>query len=135
MFVTDKRATLQVRIVLNKWSGNKNSLNTQLAQIITEFSHATIVEKAQMFQCGSPLRYFCVHKVHSPFWVTAVPIPSRVAFYQPMVMQGTDFGRLHFIPDWYNAGYFQKKRLFDPWTTPFIKCRNRKYYLKKARYI
>ena len=134
MYVIDKRVRLQVRIVLNQWSGNKNSINTQFAQMITEFSHSTVVEKSQMFQCNSPLRYYCVSKVHSPFWVTAVQIPSRVAFYQSHAMVGTDFGRLHFVPDWLNAGYFQKKRLFDPWAVPFIKCRNQKYYLKKARF-
>ena len=134
MYVIDKRVRLQVRIVLNKWSGNKQSINKQLAQIITQFSHSTVVEKSHMFQCNSPLRYFCVSKVHSPFWVTAVPIPSRVAFFQTHAMVGTDFGRLHFVPDWLHAGFFQKKRLFDPWTVPFIKCRNQKYYLKKAGY-
>ena len=134
MLITDKRATLQLRIVLNKWSGNKNSINTTLAELITQFSHSTAVAKGCMFQCTNPLRYYCVNKVHSPFWVTAVPIPSRVAFYQTHAMQGTDFGRLHFVPDWLNAGYFQKKRLFDPFAVPFIKCRNKKYYLKKARY-
>ena len=134
MLVIDKRVRLQVRIMLNKWSGNKNSINTQLAQMITEFSHATTVEKAHVFQCNSPLKYYCVSKVHSPFWVTAVPMPSKVAFYQPLGMQGTDYGRLHFVPDWLRAGYFQKKRLFDPWTVPYIKCRRKRYYLKKPRY-
>jgi hypothetical protein len=132
MYVIDERVRLQVRIVLNKWSENKQSINTQFAQIITEFSHSTCVERSHIFQCNSPLRYFCVNKVHSPFWVTAVEIPSRVAFFQTNDMVGTDFGRLHFVPDWLNAGVFQKKRLFNPWTVPFIKCRNKKYYLKKA---
>ena len=134
MFVIDKRATLQVRIMLNKWTENKNSINTQLAELITQYSHSTIVTKGHMFQCNNPLRYYCVQKVYSPFWVNAVPIPSRVGFYQTNAMQGTDFGRLHFVPDWLNVGYYQKKRLFDPFSVPFIKCRNKKYYLRKARY-
>ena len=49
MLITDKRATLQLRIVLNKWSGNKNSINTQLAELITQFSHSTAVAKGCMF--------------------------------------------------------------------------------------
>ena len=130
----DKRAALQIRIVLNKIVGNKNSINTVLANIICEFSHSTIVKKAFMFETGNPPRYLCVSKVHSPFWVTCLPIESRVAFYQTPVNLGTNFGHLHFVPDWNLCGGYRKKRLFDPFGKPFIKCRDHRYFLNNRRY-
>ena len=129
--IVDKRATLQVRIAINRILKNKNSINTVLAKLITEFSHSTIVEKAFIFQACVPPRFYCIQKVHSPFWCTAVPMPSRISFYQSLDLVGTNFGRLHFIPDWIRAGNFGKKRLFDPFHHPYIKCRNKKFFLKQ----
>ena len=128
--IFDKRAALQIRIALNKIMSNKNSINTQIANLVCEYSHGTIVEKAYMFQCGSPPRYFCIARIHSPFWVTCLSMPSRVAFYQTEGNVGTDFGHLHWVPDWLHCGRYQKKRLFDPFSKPYIKCRNHQYFLK-----
>ena len=135
MTVYDKRATLQVRIAMNKILGNKNSINTEISKLITVFSHSTIIEKAFMFQSCFPPKYFCVAKVHSPFWVTCLQMPSRVAVYQSFNTYGTDFGRLHWVPDWRQCGLYEKKRLFDPFSMPYIKCRNRKFFLKKHKYM
>ena len=132
--IFDKRAALQIRIALNKIVGNKNSINTQVANLICQYSHSTIVKKAFMFQHGTPPKYLCVAKVHSPFWVTILSMPSRVAFYQTAMTLGTDFGHLHFVPDWYRTGAYRRKRLFDPFHKPFIKCRNTKYYLNNHKY-
>ena len=128
--IYDKRASLQIRIAMNKIVGNKNSINTQIANMICEFSHSTLVKKARMFQFGSPPRYLCVAKVHSPFWVTCLSMPSRVAFYQTAQTVNTNFGHLHWVPDWLRCGIYRKKRLFDPFGTPFIKCRSQQYFIK-----
>ena len=132
--VFDKRAALQIRIAMNRIVGNKNSINTEIANLICVYSHSSIVQKAFMFQCGSPPTYLCVSQVHSPFWITCLSMASRVAFYQTTQTIGTNFGHLHWVPDWQHCGQYLKKRLFDPFGEPFVKCRNRRYYLKNHKY-
>ena len=128
--IFDKRAALQIRIAMNKILRNKNSINTEIANIICEYSHSTIVQKAFMFQYGSPPTFLCVSLVHSPFWITCLDMMGRVAFYQTIPDIGTDFGHLHWVPDWQHCGKYRKKRLFDPFGEPYVKCRNRRFYLK-----
>ena len=132
--VFDKRAALQIRIAFNKIVNNKNSINTLLANIICEFSHSSILEKAYLFQYGSPPKYLCVARVHSPFWVTCLSISSRVAFYQTVGTVGTNYGHLHWVPDWLHCSGYKKKRIFDPFSKPYIKCRNHRYVLKNHLY-
>jgi hypothetical protein len=128
--IYDKRASLQIRIAINRILGNKNSFNTMIAHIISEFSHSTIIQKASMFQSGCPPQYLCVAQVHSPFWVTCLPMPGRIDFYQTEATANTNFGHLHWTPDWLRTGLYKKKRLFDPFGEPFIKCRNHHFLLK-----
>ena len=132
--VFDKRAALQIRIALNRIVGNKNSINTEISNLICEYSHSTIVKKGFMFEHGSPPKYLCVARIHSPFWVTCLTMPSRVAFYQTALTVGTNFGHLHWRPDWMHCGAYRRKRLFDPYGKPFIKCRNRRYHLNNHKY-
>ena len=128
--IYDKRASLQIRIAINKILGNKNSINTTIAHMICEFSHSTTIKKASMFQSGCPPNYLCVAKVHSPFWVTCLPMPGRIGFYQTEANVNTNFGHLHWTPDWLRTGAYKKKRLFDPFGKPYIKCRDHRYLLK-----
>ena len=132
--IVDKRVTLQIRISINKLLANKNNINTEIAKIISEFSHSTVIKKACMFEYGSPPKFLCVAKVHSPFWVTVLSMNSRVAFYQTAGTIGTNFGHLHWIPDWNTCGRYLKKRLFDPFGKPFLKCRKQQYVLNNRMY-
>ena len=130
--IYDKRSALQVRIAFNKIVGNKNSINTEISNLICQYSHSTVIERACMFQCGSPPTFMCVARVHSPFWVTCITMPSRVAFFQTPA--GTNFGHLHWLPDWKHSGRHLRKRLFDPFGIPFLKCRNQRYHLRHKRF-
>ncbi len=129
--VTDKRATLQIRIAINKILGNKNSVNTAIAKLISHFSHKTVLRIASKFECSFPSEYYVLSQVHSPFWATVVNMPSRVVFLQDEPLRGTNFGSLRFAPDWARASNFHKKRIFDPYGKPFIKKRHRKFYLQE----
>ena len=108
--VTDERATLQIRIAINKILKNKNSINTAIANLISHFSHRTVLRIASKFECPYPSEYYIVSKVHSPFWATTVNMPSRVVFSQSETMRGTNFGSLRFAPDWSRASDFHKKK-------------------------
>ena len=125
----DKRASLQLRIFINKLFGNKDSFNTQLSQSICEFSHASPVKRSSLFADIMPSRFLCVTKVHSPFWCTVVGMPSRMAYHasDPDAM----WGKIYYEPDWSNISKGFRKRIFDPYGRPHIKERQTRYYLIK----
>ena len=126
--IVDKRATLQVRIFMNKLFGNKNSVNKSLAALITSFSHSTVVQYGTVFQRtkGTP-EYYVIQKCHSPFWVTTVWMPSKV---QIAVHPFFPLRNICFVPDWHRSGHFQKKKIFDPYGLPYIKKRNARFYFQ-----
>ena len=127
--VTDKRATQQILICMNRMYRNKNSVNKLLAELVSFFSHGSIIKRASKFMSGAPAEYFIVNKLHSPFWATTFNIPSRVIFFQDDTLIGTNFGALRFVPDWLRASNPKRKRIFDPYGHPYIKKRNRKFFL------
>ena len=126
----DKRATLQLRIWLNKFLGNKCSVNTQLAQTITEYSHATCVKKSAMFTNVVPSHFLCVTEVQSPFWCKVVQMEARMAINN--FRSDLGFGRIFYEPDWSHVSKSFRKRIFEPYgQRPFIKNRDTRYYLVK----
>ena len=128
---TDKRATLQIRIAINRVLKNKNSINTTIAKLISQFSHRSVLRIASKFESVYPSEYYIISKVHSPFWATTVNMPSRVVFNQNEALRGTNFGTLSFAPDWNKASCFHKKKIFDPFGHPYIKKRHRKFHLTR----
>ena len=130
----DKRAQLQIRIALNRETGNKNSINKQIAKIICQYSHSTCIKKAFMFVNQNSTKFLCVAHIHSPFWVTVLSMPGRIEFYQSQLTIGTNFGHLYWSPDWGKTGGYFKKKVFDPFSNPYLKCRNNKFFLKKNKY-
>ena len=129
MAVTDKRATLQIRISMNKILKNKNSVNTRIAELISSYSHGSLVKTASHFTCDEPVSYYVIKELHSPFWATTVYLPSRLAITQTANNFGTNMGHLYFTPDWGRATGWQKKRIFDPFQKPYIKKRTKRFYL------
>ena len=114
----DKRATLQLRIWINKHIGSKNSVHTLLAQIITEYSHGSAVTKSMLFanEVGfrQPDSFLCVTEVQSPFW-------CRVVQLRPHQVHG--YGA-------YRVTKVFRKRIFKPYSDkPFLKSRETRYYL------
>ena len=131
--VTDRRATQQILICMNRVLQNKNSVNKLLAEVISVFSHGSIIKRGSKFEASFPSEYFIVNKLHSPFWTTTVNLPSRVAFFQDDTLIGTNFGTLRFTPDWSRPSRMLKKRIFDPYGNPFIKKRKRKFFLQRRQ--
>ena len=129
MAITDKRATLQIRICINKILGNKNSINTRVAEMISKFSHGSPVKDASYFTCRGPVSYYVVKKLHSPFLATTVHLPARLAIAQLEQHHGTNIGHLYYSPDWTAATGFSRKRIFQPFSNPFIKQRHKRFYL------
>jgi len=130
--IVDKRATLQVRIFMNKLFGNKNSVNKSLAKLITSYSHSTVVQYGTVFQRtkGTP-EYYVIQKCHSPFWVTTAWMPSSIEYaVHPYWERYRSFGNLCFVPDWHRATQFEKKKIFDPYGLPYIKKRNARFYFQ-----
>lgn len=129
--VTDQRATQQILICMNRVLKNKNSVNKLLSEVISLFSHGSIIQRASKFESRCPSEYFIVDRLHSPFWATTFNLPSRVVFYQDDPLIGTNFGSLRFTPDWRKASKTKRKRIFDPFGHPYIKKRNRKFFLER----
>ena len=128
--VCDKRATQQVKIFINKLLKNKDSGNKTIAEIITEFSHSTVIRMGSMFEKNGPPAYYVIGKIYSPFWVRAVYLPSTVQWIPNPVILSTLMGHLTFIPDWNRATGFETKKIFSPFDRPYIKKRKKRYYFR-----
>jgi hypothetical protein len=130
--VCDKRCTQQVTIYVNKLFKNKNSVHKVVAKLITSFSHTTVLDIGSMFEKMGTPEYYVISKVLSPYWVQAVHLPSTVYWtpnHHPLVFH-TSIGHLSFIPDWDKASGFCKKKIFSPFDKPYIKKRNKRFFLR-----
>lgn len=120
----DKRATNSIKICINKLFKNKDSLNLDIAKCISSFSHATVIKYGSVFKTRSA-NFYIVNKVSSPFWVEIVWLP-------PVSFHSAGWGHFIMIPQWAKASCFHKKRVFDPFGTPYLKKRGTKYFFKKG---
>ena len=127
---TDKRAQLQLKIWINKHLGNKDAINTELARIITEFSHGTLVKPSTLFWNSYPNLFWCIKEVLSPFWCTVYQMHSRIGYGGYYTSQ--EFNRLYYEPNWDSPFGPFRKRIHDPFSNnPYLKDRSYKYYLRK----
>ena len=123
----DKRATQAIKISLNKHLENKNSENLQLAKLISEFSHKTILDVGARFE-SEDCFFYVVGKCYSPFWVNVTYVPPKSSIFYTAEYPFS----LWYHPDWQRASRFHKKRIFKPFSNrPFIKNRNRKFFFQK----
>lgn len=119
----DSRATRAIKVSLNKRLSNKNSVNLMIAELISDFSHASILKKGSIFQYANS-NFYIVNKVKSPFFVSITRIPSV-----HLIM--TTWG-IVYSPNWSLASSFYWKKVFDPFCSrPYLKQRNRRIYFKK----
>ena len=114
------RYTRAIKQSLNKRFKNKSSENVCLSQLIVSFSHKTYVT------CGSYFTYdnmfFICEKVLSPHWLLGFLAPSRTGFI------GT--AGIYLYPDFRYKSRQIKKKIFNPFTIPIVKFRERKYTLE-----
>ncbi len=129
MLITDKRAVLQIKIHLNKFTKNKNSVNKILSNLIAEYSHGTVLEYGSVFESFPGMNYYLINKLMSPFWVEVTHVPPRVDWID--VFRG-----IWYSPDFIRASGFHRKKVFRPFSKyPYIKKRKKKYMLKTPGYI
>ena len=127
--VTDKRVVLQIKILLNKITNSKNSVNKILAKIIADYSHSTVLENGSLFESWPGMHYYIIKKTVSPFWVEVCHLPARVDWVD--IFQG-----IWYSPDFERASHLHRKKVFLPFSKyPYLKKRNRKYILKTPVYL
>ena len=126
----DKRAVLAIKIQLNKITGNRNSGNLCIANLIAEFSHKSLLESGSRFESKN-CHFYIVKKTYSPFWaqVTFIP-PTTSLFYDTQ----HPFA-IWYRPNWPLASSFHKKKIFSQFHHPYIKKRNTKFYFQESRPI
>ncbi len=122
----DKRATRAIKISLNKRFKNKSSANLELAKIISEFSHKSVLEVGSRFESEN-CYFYILGKCLSPFWAKVTLMPPRASlFYTPEFPY-----RMWYQPDWTRASSFHKKKIFNPFSDrPYIKNRTHKFFLQ-----
>ncbi len=119
----DSRATMAIKVSINKIFRNKNSVNLMIAKMIAEFSHATILKRGSIFQYANS-GFYVVNSVKSPFFVSITRVP-------PMQLLMTTWG-IVYSPNWGKASPFYWKKVFDPFChRPYLKQRDRRIYFKK----
>ena len=121
----DNRATNAIKICINRILKNKNCVNTTVAELISSFSHASILKHGSVFQSINS-NFYMVSKVKSPFWVEITHMP-------PIRLVIAHWGVVY-QPCWTRASGFGIKKVFDPFGKPYLKKRGRKYRYKKPLY-
>ena len=109
---------------MNKLFQSKSTENVHIAQLITSFSHKTYVTHGSYFTFQN--MFFICQKVLSPHWLLGFLTPSRTGFI-------ANTGAFLY-PDMRYRSDQIKKKIFDPFTVPIIKFREKKYTLEAKRY-
>ena len=108
---------------LNRMMGNRASVNSNIASIISSFSHKTTISPGSYLLCPQ-YHFFIVCDVLSAHWCEGF-------FCPPMI--DTMYGL--FAPDLRRRTAIQKKCIFDPFVRPYVAIRNQKFRIKdKVRY-
>ena len=113
------RYLLAIKRALNKRFKTRNSVNLDIAKLITSYSHRTRFQRGSTFHLNGCMfsKYFIVYDVLSAHYV-------RGAYVKPFWYKiGV---RWHMFPE--NRERIQTKKIFNPFTTPVIKQRAKKHY-------
>ena len=123
--IADDRYVRVVKQVLNKRFNNFSALNVQLATIITEYSHKSVLTPGVFLLCRT-LDFFVIRKVLSHHWVQGFFCPSELRL---------DNGLFFYMPKFWNRTKEHKKKIWNPFSTsPFIKVRSKSFYLQHKTY-
>ena len=123
--IRDNRYKRAVKQALNKRFMNKSVVNLHLAQIITDFSHQTVLKKGNFLLCGN-LQFFVINKILSNHWIRGFFCSSELQFNN---------GLFHYIPKFWHRSHERKKKVFSPFSArPFVKVRHRSFFLHRKAY-
>ena len=116
-----------VKIALNKRFNNKSTENVDIASVITSFSHKSYLGHGDVL-ISKDLIFFIITKIFSEHFVQGYFTPAEYEF--------TLDGIVYYHPKYRKWPYYayKKKRIFKPFSDkPFIKIRQRKFYLRFKR--
>ena len=117
----DNRHSRAVKVSLNKIFGNTSSLNKELANLITQFSHQSRLQGGS-YLVSSDLKFFIVQKLLSNHWCLGWFAPSRVALVG---------NTIKYVPNFMSRGRLVRKRINRPFETyPCVSIRKQNYYLQ-----
>ena len=117
----DNRHSRAVKVSLNKIFGNTSSLNKELSNIITSFSHTSRLTGGS-YLVSSDLKFFIVQKLLSNHWCLGWFAPSRVALIGSTIK---------YVPNFVSRGKLVRKRINRPFETyPCVSIRKQNYYLQ-----
>jgi len=113
-----------VKIAMNKRFGNKSSENVDIARVITSFSHKSWIATGDVL-LSKDLIFFMITKAFSEHFVQGYYTPAEYEFQLENIV--------YYRPKkvcWPQCRT-RKKRIFDPFgEKPYVKLRQRKFYLK-----
>lgn len=108
-----------IKIGLNAYFNNKQAINKELAHLIADYSHKTLIKKGSVF--ASNYAYFIVDEVHSQHWVSGYFCPPK------MILLTQE--QYVFPPDISKKSRTMKKKMFDPYGTLHIRQRKKTFIL------
>ena len=119
----DNRHTRAIKISLNKLFGNTSALNTELAKLISSFSHSTnLVDGSYMI--SADLKFFVVQKLLSNHWCLGWFCPSKIAWRNH---------ETRYVPNFMQRGTIIRKRINAPFSKyPSVNVRQKQFYLEKS---
>ena len=118
----DNRYRRAIKQALNKHFNNKSSENKNISQIISQFSHKTLL-KPGTYLLTKALQYFVITSLLSNHWVTGYFCPCRLHLEN-------DF--FYYIPNIWRRTSLCRKKIFEPFSdNPYIKTRNTKFFVQK----
>ena len=116
--LTGCRYSRAIRQALNKRFDNRSSLNRTLADLISSYSHKTVIRRGN-YLYGPRREFFVIRDVLSQHWVTGFFCPPRIEFMPANIVL--------YHPDLSRRTRIRKKRLYDPFMKPSIRCRNKTF--------
>ena len=119
----DNRHTRAIKISLNKLFGDTSALNTELAKLISSFSHSTnLVDGSYMI--SADLKFFVVQKLLSNHWCLGWFCPSKIAWRNH---------ETRYVPNFMQRGMIIRKRINAPFSKyPSVNVRQKQFYLEKS---
>ena len=120
--IKDKRYRRAVKQSCNKLFDNKSAQNVFLADVISQFSHKSMITPGS-FLVSRDISFFIVNKVLSQHWI--------LGQFTPCVLDYRN-GYFYYLPDLKRLRREQKKKVFEPFSAmPYVKQRSQKYFLEQ----
>jgi len=131
------RYSLAIKQSVNKLFDNKNSENLHIGSVISDFSHNVFFGSGDLLQ-SKKLLFFRITKVLSPHYVQGYFCLPRIIHDTERKFRHLDYffsdvrrNPVMYEPDPYRSSLKYKKKVFDPFGSPYIKKRSQLFFLKR----